>query len=77
MDEGLHQNLKSIGIKQSQSNPCMFYKQANGKLMLILAVYVDNMLLAGTDEDKWRIYQKVTKKYSITKLGRLRKHLGI
>ena len=69
--------LKSISMKQSHSNPCVFYKQDNGKLTLILAVYVDNTLLAGTEEEKHWIYQNVTEKYSIFKLGRLCKHLGI
>ena len=69
--------LKAIGLRQCICNPCIFYKHSKGKLTLMLAVYVDNTLVARTDKEVRWLYKKVTGQYSTTKLGKLRKHLGV
>ena len=44
--------LKEMSMEQSQTDPCIFFKQENKKLVLILAVYVDDTLVAGTTKAK-------------------------
>jgi hypothetical protein len=39
-------------LKQSATNPCIFYKQRNGKLVSVLVLWVDDTLCAG-ERGKW------------------------
>jgi hypothetical protein len=34
--------------KQSKSDPCIFYKKIQGKVVLMLGVYVDDTMVRGT-----------------------------
>jgi Reverse transcriptase (RNA-dependent DNA polymerase) len=40
-----------MNMQQSHSDPCIFYKHKEGKLVLILVVYVDDTLCAGEKEE--------------------------
>jgi hypothetical protein len=66
-----------MNLKQSVTDPCIFYKQQGGKVVLILVLYVDDTLCAGeTKEVEWA-YKKIEEKITIVKLGKLKKLLGI
>jgi hypothetical protein len=38
-------------LKQSATDPCTFYKQRKGKLVLVLVLYVDDTLCAGEKKE--------------------------
>ena len=64
-------------LKQSATDPCLFYKQRKGKLVLVLVLYVDDTLCAGEQNKVEWAYKMIESKVKIEKLGRLKKHLGI
>jgi len=70
--------INQLKLTQSQTDPCIFYKKNKwDHLVLILALYVDDTLIAGTRSEVDWLYEQVQKKFKIEKLGRLKKHLGI
>lgn len=42
--------LCSLGLKQSQLDPCIFYWYSRARLCGVIALHVDDMLIAGTNE---------------------------
>jgi Reverse transcriptase (RNA-dependent DNA polymerase) len=68
--------LKGMNLQQSATDPCIFYKHREGKLVLILVLYVDDTLCAGERREVEWAYKKIEEKIKIVKLGRLKKHLG-
>ena len=47
----LLKQLRKMGMKQCKSDPCIWYKRDGDKLILIVAVYVDDCVLAGKKKD--------------------------
>ena len=72
MDKG------EIKLKQSQVDPCLLYKQdKDGKLVLIVVMYVDDVMVSGMpDMIRW-FMTEFKKKFNITEMGQMKKHLGI
>jgi hypothetical protein len=66
-----------MNLKQSATDPCIFYKQRGGKVVLILVLYVDDTLCEGERKEVEWAYKKIEEKIKIVKLGKLKKHLGI
>jgi hypothetical protein len=64
-------------LKQSATDPCIFYNHRDGKLVLVLVLYVDNTLCAGEKKEVEWAYKMIESKVKIEKRGRLKKHLGI
>ena len=65
------------GLLQSKSDPCILYKRRNDETVLLCALTVDDSLIAGKPDDvKW-LKTEIEKRFNITHLGRLRKHLGV
>ena len=52
-------------------------RDKTGKLQLIVAVYVDDVLISGKEEDILRFKITFKKTYKITGQEKLRRHLGI
>ena len=66
-----------MGMEQSLADPCVFFKKENGKVVLVAVCHVDDNAIAGTsDWIKW-FKEGVKKRFGITDLGVLKKHLGI
>ena len=63
-------------MEQCQTDPCLFYKKWNGKLVLIIVLYVDDALCAGTRKAMEWAFKTIELTYAIARLGRLKKHLG-
>jgi hypothetical protein len=59
------------------TDPCIFYKVKNNKVVLILAMYVDDTLCLGHKEELEWMNKEIQKNFKIEKLGRLKIHLGI
>ena len=56
----------------------MLYKHdKTGVLKLIVAVYVDNVLVSGKEEEIHKFKMTFKKTYKFTDLGKLKKHLGM
>jgi hypothetical protein len=66
-----------LNLEQSKTDPCIFYKKVNGEVKLLMALYVDDTLCAGTKEMIEWAYKMIETKYKIEKLGKLKKHLGV
>jgi len=70
--------MSKLGLIQSKADPCIFYKKDDkGRPVLLLALYVDDTLCAGTRKELDWMYKAITEKFNIEKLGKLKKHLGI
>ena len=69
--------LISIGLKQNNTDKCIFTKYKNNKLLLILSLYVDDILLTGTDEEIKYVSNKLQNKYQISKYTNANKIIGI
>ena len=39
-----------VGFQKSKTDPCVFRMVVDGKVELIMAVYVDDIVIAGSDE---------------------------
>ena len=67
-----------IKCEQSKADPCLLLKKDDrGKVVLLIVCYVDDVLLSGTkDTIKW-FKEEFKRKYNITELGRMKKHLGM
>ena len=67
-----------LKCKQSAVDPCLLFKHDDeGNLILLIAVYVDDVLIAGRKEDIKMFKEEFKKTYKITDLGNLKRHLGI
>ena len=71
----LTQVMKMI---QSMVDPCLYYwKNEAGEVMLMAVVHVDDVLLAGKKETIEKFKSELKKRFNISDLGRLKKHLGV
>ena len=70
-------------MKQSRCDPCVLYLQKTNKktrelqTVLIIAITVDDTLLAGRTSAVMWLKREIAKKFKISDLGKLKKHLGI
>jgi len=70
-------HLRRMGMVQSKADPCVWYKWKDGKLWLVVAVYVDDIVYAGPPEARKWFKEEVQKRFKISDLGVLKKHLGV
>ncbi len=69
--------LKELQLMQSTHEPCLFYA-VNGEKFVLLALYIDDLLITGTDDDKINTIRKRLKQiYTIKDLGVAKKFLGL
>ena len=69
-------SLKSWGFKQCQTDPCVFMKRMNGRV-LITAVYVDDtIIMHQSNADLNWLLKQIGKHYQFTNEGELRWALG-
>ena len=73
----LSKHLNSIGLEQSKTDPCLWYRMKNNNLVLIVASHVDDLILGGTEKEIETLKQEIKERFKIMELGRLTKHLGI
>ena len=64
-------------MKQSKADPCIFYKCENGRLVLTIVIYVDDALCTGPQKWIQWAFETIESKFTIARLGKLKKHLGI
>ena len=71
----LHDHLCNIGFKQSASDPCIYTVEGE---TVILAEYVDDIILATKDERKLvQVKKAIADKFTVKDMGELRYILGV
>ena len=76
-NEALDKHLKKMGFKQSKNDPCIYILNSGGEIFII-AVYVDNIILAGkTSECIQKFINAIAGKFGITDMGKLHHFVGI
>lgn len=66
-----------MGFKASSADPSLYVK-TDGDVKVFLLVYVDDMLLASSEEaEVKRVYEGFAKEFEITSLGEIRHFLGL
>ena len=68
--------VSECGFKVCRSDPCILFLVEDKKLKVVMSTHVDDWMCSGSREDLDKLYQNVHKKYKITTLGHLKKHLG-
>ena len=69
--------LKSIGFKQSNSDPCIYHRKTGGE-MFYMGVYVDDIVLAGkTDKQVQDVKNSLANKFDIKDMGKMHYFLGM
>ena len=67
-----------IQCEQSKVDPCLLIRRdKEGKVKLLVVCYVDDVLLSGTEKEIKLFKTQFKKKYNITDLGKMKKHLGM
>ena len=69
--------LRKLGLIQSAADPCVWFKVTDGETVLIVVVYVDDCILAGTQEEISWFKTEIKKRFNISELGPIQKHLGV
>ncbi|UYV73840.1 hypothetical protein LAZ67_11001074, partial [Cordylochernes scorpioides] len=74
--ERLDNELKNLGLKQLQSNNCVYIKHDEG--ILLVAIYVDDLIIAAEREDTLKSFKEIMKRiFKIKDLGGINCCLGI
>ena len=69
--------LQQQNLKQSDSDPNLFYSMENGQYTIVL-IYVDHMLITGNNENKILALQcALTNAFDMTDLGIAHEYLGV
>ena len=72
----LDKHLKSIGFNQHKEDPCLY--TATGGETVIVAVYVDDLLIAAENENCLdKVKKKIAQGFNMKDLGELQSFLGI
>ncbi|UYV64139.1 hypothetical protein LAZ67_2006688, partial [Cordylochernes scorpioides] len=74
--EKLDNELKNLGLKQLQSDNCVYIKHDEG--ILLVAIYVDDLIIAAEREDTLKSFKESMKRiFKIKDLGGMNCSLGI
>ena len=69
--------LISIGLHQSETDPCMFTYRDEARLV-VLCIYVDDIVITGSDSDMvCQVKEKLNKRFICKDLGKARHLLGM
>ncbi|CAN0299130.1 unnamed protein product [Ectocarpus fasciculatus] len=61
--------LTENGFEQSRADPCIFRKMVDGVVKMIIAIYVDDLLVAGSEEECDALLASLNKKFPTNDLG--------
>lgn len=67
----------SNGFIQLISEPCIFYKSYNNVISCLIGIYVDDMIITGTNKEIKEFINNITKKFKISKCQPIKYILGI
>jgi hypothetical protein len=69
--------MDAMGLKQSLTDPCVFYKKDNDETTLIVICYVDDTMLVGMPQEVEWFKTRIKERFKFTNQGQLKKHLGV
>ncbi len=73
----IEEDLRKLGLQQSEHEPCLFYERGDHGFV-ILTVYVDDLLMMGTDTARVNYLKlKLKELYEIKDLGEIKRFLGM
>jgi hypothetical protein len=76
--QNLDAHLASMGFTRCVSDPCMYYRMSESGVRTIIAVYVDDLMIACTEEAELaQVKRHLSDKYEMTDLGELAWCLGM
>ena len=76
-NEAVDKFLKELDFTQSLNDPCIYINNSGGEV-LIVAVYVDDIILAGKSSTRIQEFiQKIAEKFKIKDMGKLHHFLGV
>ena len=64
-------------MTQSKADPCVWYLMKDENIWLLTAVYVDDILYAGSVEARKWFKENIKSRFNIADLGHISKHLGV
>ena len=64
------------GMEQCKTDPCVFRKIRDGKLVMILAVHVDDIAIAGVPDEIEKLEKVLNQDFTTTNLGLLNLFTG-
>jgi len=74
----LSNHLQKAEVKESKIDPCLYFmKDKRGNVELLASTTVDDILIAGTTNARMEFKTILRKRFTITELGKLKKHLGV
>ncbi|KAK3725314.1 hypothetical protein QZH41_002591 [Actinostola sp. cb2023] len=73
----LDEHLKSMGFVQTPSDPCIYVSDEDA-IPFIIAVYVDDIVLAGPSDEKIaEVKQNISERFEVKDMGELKYFLGV
>ena len=72
----LAETLVKYGLEQCKADPCVFRKVAEGRVEMIVGVYVDDIMVAGSIEACGRLHAGLNKEFPTNDLGELTYYTG-
>jgi len=77
-NETLNKVLLKLGFKRFVSDPCVYIKKdKNNKIICLLAVYVDDIIIAGTDSEINKTKSSIKNNFEATDVGEVDFIIGI
>ena len=74
----ISKTLRKLGFKETKSEPCLYVKKDKGKKPMFVGVYVDDLEIAATPEQKEWLIKGLTKEgFDIKDLGELNEIIGL
>ena len=76
-NQALDKHLKRMGLKPSLNDPYIYVLNSGGEV-IILAIYVDDIILAGKSSERiQQIIREIGTKFNVKDMGSLRHFLGV
>ena len=61
--------LRAGGFEQCKADPCIFRKVVNGVVVMIVGVYVNDLLIGGSEEDYESLLTSLNKTFPTNNFG--------
>ena len=75
-NEALDKHLKKMGFEQANSDPCVY--TASGEELFSIAMYVDDIILAGRSDKRMKeVKDAIAEKFTVKDLDELHQFLGV
>jgi len=76
-NETLNNKLLKLNFQRLKSEPCLYIKNNYGKIACLVAVYVDDILITGTDTEIINTKNLLKENFEVTDVGKVNFIIGI